>query len=389
MYKATDRTERLSLVGKLTARSEHEHWPRIGLYSKNLYCFMAVLPALSIFVNGCEKPSAAQVTEVQAVTVAPSVVVTPIVKSNSSRELHLSGSLSPERSIALSFASMGVVEQVMVNEGQTVHKGQVLATLAKAGFKDALGIAEIKAKQADDAYRRLLPIYNNKNLAEIKMVEVEMGREQALLGVSMARKNVDDTILRAPFTAVIATRSVEPGTSASPAAPAFTLVQTDTLMATAPVPESLVSKVHRGTPARVTVQALNRSADGAVREIAVVANPLTRTYDIKVALPNSDKALRIGMLADIYLKLDESDGDLVAPPEAVRVDEKGSNYLFVVARDKRLQRRSVRVARFVGNALALTGAIQEGEKVVTSGTPMLAEGMYVSPIERAADGVTP
>jgi membrane fusion protein (multidrug efflux system) len=350
---------------------------------------MAVLPALGTFMSGCEKPSGAQVTEVQAVAVAPSVMVAPIVKSNRSRELHLSGSLSAERSISLSFASMGVVEQVLVQEGQTVHRGQVLATLAKASFQDALGIAEIKAKQAEDAYRRLLPIYNNKNLAEIKMVEVEMGREQARLGVSMARKNVEDTVLRAPFTAVVATRSVEPGMSASPAVPAFSLVQTDTLMATAPVPESLVSKVQRGTPARVTVQALGRSAEGAVREIAVVANPLTRTYDIKVALPNPDKALRIGMLADIYLKVDEGDGDLVAPPEAVRVDEKGSNYLFVVAPDKKLQRRSVQVARFVGNALLLTGPIQEGEKVVTSGTPMLAEGMYVSPTEQAADGVTP
>jgi membrane fusion protein, multidrug efflux system len=143
----------------------------------------AALP-LSLLLNGCTQPS-----PVQVAAVAPSVVVTPVVKSDAARELHLSGSLSAERSMALSFATVGIVQQVMVQEGQAVKRGQVLATVEKRGFQDALGIAEVKAKQAEDAYRRLLPIYNNKNLAEVKMVEVETGREQARLAVSALNVN--------------------------------------------------------------------------------------------------------------------------------------------------------------------------------------------------------
>jgi RND family efflux transporter MFP subunit len=343
-----------------------------------------VVLSLYLLLTGCKQPA-----PVQATAVAPSVIVTPVVKSGAGRELHLSGSLSAERSIALSFATLGVVQQVMVQEGQAVKRGQVLAVVERRGFEDALGIAEAKAKQAEDAYRRLLPIYNNKNLAEVKMVEVETGRQQARLAVSMARKNVEDTVLRAPVAAVVASRNVEPGASASPAAPAFTLVQTGTLMATAPIPETLVAKVQRGTPARVIVQALNTSAEGVVREIAVVANPLTRTYDIKVALPNPDGALRVGMIADIYLKVGDTEGDLVVPPEAVRVDENGAPYLFVVAPNKTLQRRQVRIVRFAGEDLALTGDIREGETVVISGTPMLAEGVAVRPIEQSTRRVIP
>jgi RND family efflux transporter MFP subunit len=214
------------------------------------------------------------------------------------------------------------------------------------------------------------------------MVEVETGREQARLAVSMARKNLDDTVLRAPVAGVVASRNVEPGASASPVGPAFTLVQTGTMLAAAPVPEKQIAKIKPGTSARVTVQALDKSSDGVVRDIAVVANPLTRTYDVRVEVSNADGALRVGMLADIYLKVDDSGGELlVVPPEAVRVDERGAPYVFVVSPDKTLQWRPVKIARFIGEGTALSKGVREGELVVISGTPMLADGIAVHVVE--------
>jgi membrane fusion protein, multidrug efflux system len=311
-------------------------------------------------------------------TVPPLVVARPVVKSDSARELRLSGSLSAERSIALSFATMGTVEQVKVQEGQAVERGQILAVLAPQSYQDALGIAEAKAKQAEDAYRRFVPMHQNKTLPDVKMVEIETGREQALLGVSLARKNLSDTELRAPVAGIIAARNIEAGMSASPGLPAFTLVQTKTMLATAPVPEMQVAKIKRGAKAKVTVQALEKTLEGEVREIAVAANPLTRTYDVKVALANPAGDLRVGMIADIHLTIDEGSQELlVVPPEAVRVDERGAPFVFVVTQDQKLERRAVTVARFVADATALSRGVREGERVVTSGTPMLADGLSV------------
>jgi RND family efflux transporter MFP subunit len=319
--------------------------------------------------------------------VPPAVTVAAALRTDASRELELSGTLSAERSIALGFATLGTVEQVLVQEGQAVEPGQVLAVLTQRSYRDALGIAEAKAKQAEDAYRRLQPMHENRTLPDVKMVEVETGRAQAELAVSMARKNLGDTELRAPVRGVIAARNVEPGMSAAPGLPAFTLVQTRTMMATAPVGEMQVARVRRGAPARVTVPALGRTLEGEVREIAVAANPLTRTYDVKVALANPDGALRVGMIADVRLKVTGGIGDAVAvPPEAVRVDERGAPYVFVVLPDGKLQRRPVTLAGFAGEATALSGGLRAGERVVTSGTPMLADGMLVRVVDEARPG---
>jgi membrane fusion protein, multidrug efflux system len=312
----------------------------------------------------------------------PLVVAAPVVKAGSVREIGLAGTLAAERSIALGFATQGTVEQVFVEEGQAVAQGQILATLAARSYQDALGIAEAKAKQAEDAYRRLLPMHQNQTLPEVKFVEVETGREQADLAVSIARKNLADTELRAPVRGVVEGRHAEPGTSATPGLPAFTIAETATMTAVAPIPETQVGQIRRGVAARVTVQALQRDFAGTVREIAVAANPLTRTYDVKISVPNPGGDLRVGMIADVHLQVAagtaRSETELLAvPPEAVRIDERGRTYLFVVGADKTIARRAVTVERFVGEATALSGGVDEGEIVVTSGTPMLYDGLAV------------
>jgi membrane fusion protein, multidrug efflux system len=312
----------------------------------------------------------------------PVVRVARVAKAAALRELHLSGTLSAERSISFGFATLGTVERVLVREGQTVDRGELLATLGSASYRDALSIARAKAAQAEDAYRRLLPMHQNKTLPEVKFVEVETGREQAQLAVSMARKNLEDTELRAPVRGVVETRRAEPGTSATPGLPAFTIVETATMTAVAPIPETQVGQVRVGAPARITVPALGQDFVGRIREIAVAANPLTRTYDVKVSVSNPGGQLRVGMIADVHLQIAAGgarpEGELLAvPPEAVRIDERGRNYVFLVTPDNRIHRRAVRVERFVGEATALSSGVADADLVVTSGTPMLYDGQAV------------
>ena len=313
----------------------------------------------------------------------PMVDVSAAVKTDSVRELRLSGSLSAARSMDLSFATVGTVKAVKVEEGEAVAKGQVLATLASRSYRDALGIAKAKAAQAEDAYNRLLPMYRNNTAPAVKMVEIETGREQARLSVSMAQKNLSDTVLRASVSGIVAKRHVEAGASAAPGIPAFTLVQTETLKATAPVPEKQVGRISVGDTARVTVPALDRTFSGVVREIGLIANPLTRTYDVEIAVPNPEGVLRVGMIAEVHLRVESGEGGVVVPPEAVRVDENGASYVFVVSAEKILEQRRVEIDKFVGEGTALREGLGEGERVVTSGTPMLADGMTVRVSERS------
>lgn len=184
----------------------------------------------------------------------------------------------------------------------------------------------------------------------------------------------------------MAKREIEPGQTVVPGVPAIVLMQTRSVMAVAPVPETQIDKVKRGAEVRVIISALGKSMKGQVREIAVIANPLTRTYNVKIALPNPDGDLRVGMIAEIYLRVDGGGEGLSVPPESIRTDEAGHSCVFVVTPDSKLQRRQVEVAGFAAENTALSGGVREGELVVTSGTAMLADGIAVHVVNPPSPG---
>ena len=338
---------------------------------KLIFCIRFALPLVLLPAGCVEKP------EPPSPLGPPLVEVKPAVLTAGTRELHMNGTLSAERSVTVSFSTVGTVKQVKVEKGEAVKKGQILAELDPRSYRDSLGIAKAKAAQAEDAYRRLLPMYRNKTTPEIKMVEIETGLDQARLAVSMAQKNLADTVLRASVSGIVANRNIEPGSSAAPGIPTFTLVQTENLKAVAPVPEIQVAKLQLGMKATVSIPALQETFEGTVSDIGVLANPLTRTYDVEILLPNPDGVLRIGMIAEIDLRIDTGKDGIAVPPEAVRVDESGARYVFVVTRESKIEQRYVKIDRFISEGIALSEGLSEGERVVTSGTPMLADGMSV------------
>lgn len=312
----------------------------------------------------------------------PAVHVAKATQSDGTGALRLSGALEADRNTTLSFAVVGTVEQVFVKEGQAVKRGQVIARISPLSYQDMLNIAKSKAAQAEDAQRRLKPMYDNKTLPEVKMVEVDTSVEQARLAVSMAAKNVADTVLRAPTDGIVARRNLEPGSSVGPGVPVVSLVQTKTIVASAPLPETRVAKVKPGDSARVFVSALGKWFDGTVRDIGLIADPLTRTYATRVAIPNQGGAMRIGMVAEIDLVQTDGTRAIVVPPEAIRLDAEGAPFLFVLKQDNKLERRPVKVAGYVGEGSAISEGIADGESVITSGTSMLEEGMTVRVVER-------
>ena len=342
---------------------------------------LLVCALMAVSATGCgQKPAPAPPPQ--------SVTVATAVESDSARTLRMSGTIEAERSTALSFAVPGTVEAVLVQEGQAVGSGQVLARLGSRSYTDALGIAKAKADQAEDAHRRLEPMHRNRTVPDVKWVEVETGVQQARLALSMAQKSVDDTVLRAPESGLIARRNAEPGMMAAPGIPALMLVQTRTVYATAPVPETQVAGVRKGQRASVVVGALGRTFEGTVREIGVAANPLTRTYEVKVAVRNSDGALRVGMVAEVLLRQDNPVRTVVVPPAAVRIDEAGRACVYLVGPEGKLRRTQVEVSGFLGEGTAISSGVAPGDRVVTSGSPMLADGITVKVVEQAAPAPT-
>ena len=86
-------------------------------------------------------------------------------------------------------------------------------------------------------------------------------------------------------------------------------------------------------------------------------------------------------MADVILSLESGSHDVVVPPEAVRLDSEGKHCVYVLSSDGLLHRQLVSVSGYAGEDLALDHGVVPGDRVVVSGTPMLADGMRVTVVD--------
>ena len=287
------------------------------------------------------------------------------------------GLIEESQSIPLSFSIAGNAEQVLVVEGQSIQKGQLLATLNDATYRNALQIAESTEKQAQDAFDRLEPVYKKGSLPEIKFVDVKTALDKAKSMSSISRKNLSDCKLYAPSAGIIGKKSLEPGMNVAPGVPVLHLVKIDNVNASIPVPENEIVTVKKGQKAVVTVSATGDKAfTGEVTEVGVLSNPLSHTYTVKVLLRNQEQLLKPGMVCSITLDNPEIANRIIIPMSAVQTDGEGNRFVFVISENKAVK-KLVNVGPLALNGVVITSGLNRGDKLIISGYQKLNDGMAV------------
>lgn len=176
-------------------------------------------------------------------------------------------------------------EPVKVDLGSRVRQGQLLATLDEVSMQNTYQAAKAALKQAEDAYQRMKELHEKGSLAEMKWVEVQSKLQQAQSMEAVARKNLTDCQQYAPFSGVIAEKSLEVGQNVVPGVQVLKLVSDDRLKVRISVPETEIARVARGQKAVIEAPVLNGAkAEGVVTEKGVQANPLSRSYEVNVSI---------------------------------------------------------------------------------------------------------
>jgi membrane fusion protein, multidrug efflux system len=310
------------------------------------------------------------------------VVVQKVTRAVDEQSIAYNGTIEESESIPLSFSTVGNVSRVLVSEGDFVKKGQLLASLNDETYKNAYEMSLASQKQAEDAYKRLLPMYKNGNLPEIKLVEVETGLQQAKASALITKKNVDDCRLYSPVDGIVGKRSIEPGMSAIPNLTSITIVKIEKVFAKVPVSESEISSVKIGDKAKIKIVAL-KDPDfiGTVEEIGVMADPIAHTYKIKIAILNRNRQIKPGMICNVTInKINETAG-LFVTNSAVLVDEKGKNFVYAVNGDKAF-RKYVTTGKLLRNGVEITGGLNNGEQIVITGQHKLDDNTPVRIVNR-------
>ena len=311
---------------------------------------------------------------------APTRVKTEVVVAGSqTTDQTYVGIVEENEATAVSFTGMGVVKRVLVSEGQTVGKGQLLAVMDDTQARNLLSGAEAQMAQAEDALQRYGLLHDAGSMTEAQWVEIQSKVAQARSQLAVARKNVADCQLKAPVSGIIGRQQVKAGETAMPSQAVVTILNIGKVKVKVAVPEAEVGRITASTPSIIKVEAISRSYEGGCIEKGVVADALTHTYDVRIAVSNSDRKLLPGMVASVQFAAaqPQSAGQLSVPVTAVQRQADGSLFVWTVDKDSTAHRTAVTTGSTQGNRIRLNEGIAEGQRIVTEGYQKLSEGTRV------------
>lgn len=287
------------------------------------------------------------------------------------------GVVEEESASALSFQVQGHVQQIGAKEGQRVGQGELLAALDTRNLQSVHDGALASLRQAEDAMKRLQMLYDNQSLPEIQYVEAQTKLQQAKSMEEVARKNLEDSRLTAPFSGIVGRRQIEAGENVMPGQPVLTLLRTGTVKVRIPVPENEIASVKSGSRALITVAALDgKRFEGRTSEKGIEADPVAHTYEARIPLANASGELMPGMVCRVRLLGEEARPAVVLPNRAVQVAETGERFVWKVE-DGRAVRTSVQTGELSESGLVVTGGLEEGDRVICEGYQKVSEGTPV------------
>ena len=346
--------------------------------------------------------------EIETVTVAVSRDVQP---SAGTPILTASGYVVARRQAVVSAKIQGRLEELRVEEGSEVQKGEVLARLESFDFEAAVNRAKaaVRRAEADLAeQQRLLRVAERlaaeKILAEdereaaesrVRIAEAQLAQQEADLAFVEAQ--LQHTIIKAPFAGVVIKKMAEVGESVAPIPPGVNisiasgaivaLADLATLEVEADVAEANVAKVGNGQPAEVTVEAIpDRRYEAVLRQVIPTADRTKATVMVKVTILDKDQDLKPEMSAKVTFLEPEPEpepetGDslpeeapavVLVPREAV-VSREGRSVVYLV-REGKVQERPV-----------VLGTARKGQVIVEEGLAG-GETLVARPPDGLADG---
>lgn len=299
-----------------------------------------------------------------------------------SRRIQVSAPVEPLRSIRLAARTDGILDSVLVEAGDRVEAGQLLAQIDVSEQRAELARAEAALREAEATFERLGRLRNSDYIDEASFVTAQSELDVARSDVELWRTRVSFGRIVAPVDGYIIDRMVEPGAAIGRLAAAFELANLDELVARIGVSELDVSDIEIGDEVPIRIDALDEQPplDGTVRRIFPAADGVSRLVTVEIVLPDAYAlGVRPGFLARADLLVDYKQGVLAVPAGSVGMGDP--SYVMVIDESNQLVRRAVSTGIIRGDWREIVGGLEPGDRIVSSNPLELAEGDLVRVVD--------
>jgi len=283
------------------------------------------------------------------------------------------GTVRPKLRSVIEAKVSGRIERMLVAPGQAVKAGDLLLQLNAAEIQARYDQAKALREQADREFKRKEALFKDKTISQAEFDAAEAQLRVAEASVKEAETLLGYIKVTAPFDGLITTKRADVGDLAAPGKPLLDIEDPRLLRLEADVPEALMGKLSLGDKLSLRVPAIGAALEGAVSEIAPVADANSRTFPVKLDLP-ATAGLRSGQFGRLAVPVAEVNAIRV-PARAVTV--RGQMELAFVVANGKAQMRLVKTGKHLEGEVEIVAGLNPGEQIVIENAAQLIDGQPV------------
>jgi len=319
----------------------------------------------------------------QAAVSAVPVEVATVARGSMSSYIETNGTLEAENEVDIVARTAGPIEELLVEEGMRVRRGQVLARLEQDEIRAQLEISRVTLDETRLAFERAQQLAGEDLISTEEFERARAAHDSARAQYDGNRLQLGFTEIKAPFEGLLIARYVDFAQNVSANTPLFRLSDFTPLLCPIQVPERELGKLRQGQSAYLTVESFpDDRFEADVLRISPVVDPGTGTIKVTLEVQARGK-LRPGMFARVYLETATRENTLVVPKAALSLESIGDT-VYVAGADGVASRREVRLGFDEGDFVEVLEGLAENENVVVVGQDGLSEGTPVQIL--GADG---
>jgi len=304
------------------------------------------------------------------------VSTTTVKKMQLINAISLVGVVNASNDVNVISEAQGLVVEVKVKVGDYVKAGAVLFQIDDVIMQSNLASAEINYLKAKRDFERSETLYQENSISAAQLDLARLGMKAAESQLTLAKKQLSDTKIKAPISGTINKRMVDLGAMVSGGTPVANIVDISTLKVLLNVSEQDVFQIKTGEQAEITTDVYpGVKFYGSVDNIASKADE-AHTYQVEVRLSNDRKnPLKAGMFARVNFTLQSNTESLVIPRESIVGSIKDARVYTI--QDQIAKLKKVVVGKSSGNFLEILSGLNENEVVVTNGQNNLSDNSKV------------
>jgi RND family efflux transporter MFP subunit len=246
--------------------------------------------------------------------------------------LELQGAVNTRQNVLLYPEVPGILERVLVKEGNKVKKGQLLAVIKDGGMSQQLQQLESQAALSQTVFERQERLWAQKIGAEIEFLQAKTNYTIQKNAVEQLKNQLEKTNITAPFDGTIDVVYKEEGTVVAPGqgAEVFRILNLDNMYVEAEVPENYVSSITKGKKVKVHFPILGKTITSSVRQVGNFINPNNRSFKVEIDVPNPKKDIKPNLTVQLKINDYQNKNAVLLPQSIISENAQGEQYIYVV-----------------------------------------------------------